>query len=299
MSQAISNSSIKPDARNPLLAYLLQPVILVAVLGCWYFNAENPATYLLVLVSVHVLLGCLEYALPARRDWLQPWRKKLSLLAIATVVFSATVFMADLYSQHLTAPLAALRNHLSLDVWPHHWPVLLQLFVVFFLSELIWYWMHRAEHRWSFVWRCTGHGAHHSFKNLGAINFGANHPMEIFVLVLPSALVELTFGVGIAAGGAAMLVGVQASIAHANISMNTKGIGWFLTTNEYHIRHHSAVLDESNTNYGCAAIIWDRVFGTFSAGSTLDTGIGPTEPTLWEKVLMPIREPEDSAIAPR
>ena len=75
-------------------------------------------------------------------------------------------------------------------------------------------------------------------------------------------------------------------------------IGWVLTTNNYHIRHHSTVLEESNTNYGCSAILWDRVFGTFSEGPVVDAGIGPTEPSTWRKLLMPFREPEDSAVAP-
>jgi len=58
------------------------------------------------------------------------------------------------------------------------------------------------------------------------------------------------------------------------------------------------VLDESNTNYGCAAILWDRMFGTFADAPTRETGTGPTEPSLWGKFLMPIKEPADTQIAP-
>jgi len=57
-------------------------------------------------------------------------------------------------------------------------------------------------------------------------------------------------------------------------------------------------LDESNTNYGCSAIIWDRVFGTFLDRDISEAGTGPTEPTLWEKFLMPLKEPDDTSIAP-
>ena len=77
MSQAVADRPIEPDVRVPLVAHLLQPVILLAALAYWYFNAEDPATYLAVLVLVQVLLGCLEYALPARRD-LQPVRLSLA-----------------------------------------------------------------------------------------------------------------------------------------------------------------------------------------------------------------------------
>ena len=37
-------------------------------------------------------------------------------------------------------------------------------------------------------------------------------------------------------------------------------------------------LEESNTNYGCAALLWGPVFGTFSASPTAEAGIGPPEP---------------------
>jgi sterol desaturase/sphingolipid hydroxylase (fatty acid hydroxylase superfamily) len=158
--------------------------------------------------------------------------------------------------------------------------------------------MHRAEHRWTIAWRISGHGAHHAFKKLNAINFGANHPVELFWIVLPAVLVDLAFGVGAAAYGALLLTTTQTAIVHSNLRMNARGIGWLFTTNAWHIRHHSARLDESNTNYGCAAILWDRVFGTFADGGVIEAGIGPREPTLLEKLLMPFREPAGSVIAP-
>ena len=161
---------------------------------------------------------------------------------------------------------------------------------MFLSSEFIWYWMHRAEHRWQLVWRLSGHGAHHAFKRLGALNFGLNHPFELFLIVLPTALVELTFGVGVAAAGTAILTTTQASIAHSNLDLNTRWIGWLFTTNRYHLLHHSVVLDESNTNYGCSAIVWDRVFGTFSAVRSVEAGSGPREPTLAQMALMPFKE---------
>jgi sterol desaturase/sphingolipid hydroxylase (fatty acid hydroxylase superfamily) len=75
-------------------------------------------------------------------------------------------------------------------------------------------------------------------------------------------------------------------------------IGFLFTTNAWHIRHHSANRAESNANYGCAAIVWDRVFGTFGDSGIREAGIGAREPSTMEKLLMPVREPYGSAIAP-
>ena len=276
----------------------LQPLLVISVVSAWFIFREQPVFYPVALVMVQIILGILEHVYPARPSWVQHAKEKFYNVIMVFLLYSLAAAIATLYAEWLASPLAELRRALHVDIWPHDWPLIAQLLLVFFVSELLWYWMHRAEHRWPLVWKASGHGIHHSFKHLTAINFGLNHPFEAFFLVLPSAIVELLFGVGIAAAGATVLTGVLASVAHTNIRLNSKWIGALFTTNEYHIRHHSIVLEESNTNYGCAAIVWDRVFGTFSRGPTLEAGIGPTEPTLWEKVIMPFREPADSAIAP-
>ncbi len=288
----------RSPGRIPALEYLLQPAILVAVMALWFSNPEEPLIYPIVLATVHVLLGVIEHWMPARPDWLQPAREKLMNVVLVVVLTIGIGIVAGWYDMLLREPLAELRAILHLDIWPHDWPLFAQVLLVFFTGEFIWYWLHRMEHRWALVWRISGHGVHHSFKKLGGLNFGLNHPLEFFFLVAPSAFVELLFGVGIAAAGASILAVVQASIAHANIRMNSRVIGWLFTTNEYHIHHHSVVMEESNTNYGCAAIVWDRLFGTFEPGPTREAGTGPTEPTLWRKALMPFREPDDTAIAP-
>ncbi len=282
-----------------IVRYTLQPIALIGILGYWMTDTGNPLAFFITIGSLQVVLGVLEHVMPARPGWVIRGWEQLRNILIVMVLTIAIGYVAEFYDTLLREPLALVRASLDLDIWPHHWPLLAQVFTVFFASEFIWYWFHRAEHRWHPVWRLSGHGTHHAFKRLGALNFGLNHPLEFFLLVLPAALIELTFGVGAAAAGAAILGTAQASIVHANLDLNPKGIGWLLTTNRYHIHHHSVVMAESNTNYGCSAIVWDRLFGTFSDAPTLEAGTGPTEPTLWQKFLMPIREPADTAIAPR
>jgi len=281
-----------------LVRYGLQPVALAAVLWYWMGDPENPLAFTITIGSLQLLLLLLENVIPARPGWVIPAWQQLRNVGLVVLLTLGIGIVAAWYDQLLRVPLGALRQSLGLDVWPHAAPLLAQVLLVFFLSEFIWYWFHRAEHRWQAVWRVSGHGAHHAFKHLGALNFGLNHPLEFFLLVLPAALIELMFGVGSAAAGAAILGSAQASIVHSNLDLNARGVGWLFTTNRYHIHHHSMVMAESNTNYGCSAIIWDRLFGTFADADTLEAGTGPSEPTLWQKFLMPVREPADTAIAP-
>ena len=298
--RAVSVRHLPTDASmlTRIIFWTLQPALLLGVLAAWLADPENPALFGLTFLGVHLLLGALEYRIPARPHWRHPATEKLVVLGIAVVSFMVGGAASGLYETYLTAPLDALRATLHLDLWPHHWPLVPQALLVFFLSEFIWYWIHRAEHRWSPVWRLSGHGAHHAFKKLNAINAGANHPIELFLIVLPAIFVDLLFGVGAAAYGAVLLTLVQTAVVHSNLRLNSSFIGWLFTTNAWHIRHHSADLAESNTNYGCAAIVWDRVFGTFGDSAVVEAGVGPREPTTLEKLLMPLREPEGSVIAP-
>jgi len=83
-------------------------------------------------------------------------------------------------------------------------------------------------------------------------------------------------------------------LAHANVSMNTPVLAWFMTHSNHYRRHHSQEFNTSNTNYACNAILWDRVFGTYSEASVQQTGIGPVQPTMTEMFLLPFREPEQA-----
>lgn len=284
---------------SQLLYYGLQPMILIAALSYWLLDPASEITYVLIVLAVQLVLGTLEHWQPARPKWIIHARQKCLNILLVVLLVNLSFLFGEYYENVLSVPLSLLREQLNIDFWPHHWPLLFQVFLAFLCSEFIWYWLHRAEHRWQIVWRASGHGAHHAFKKLNALNFGLNHPLESLVLLLPPLVVEVVFGVGIASAGATVLVAIQASIAHANVSLNSKLIGLVFTTNTYHIRHHSSIIDESNTNYGCAAIMWDRIFGTFADGKTIDVGIGPTEPTLWQKFLMPLKEPTDSSVAPK
>ena len=281
-----------------LVHYGIQPVLLVGIVWLVVALSDAETAFPYVFAGLIVLFYGLESWIPGRPDWRHSGREFVTNLGIVLVFGVIAEAAVRAYQTELGPALDELRAQHGLDVWPRHWPLALQIPLAFFLSEFGWYWLHRAEHRFPWVWRATGHGAHHSFQNLGAIHFGANHPFEVGVLLLPMALVELLLGAGPAATGGSVLLLVNTAIAHSNLDLNTRGIGWIFTTNRYHRHHHSRVLEESNTNYGCAVILWDRLFGTFSDAPTHATGIGDTEPTLIGKVLLPFREPRDTTVAP-
>ena len=300
-SPEVSPSDFRPATGwfSTTVKFALQPLMLVAVLWYCLLHPGELSAFFVCIGLLHLVVGMLETVIPARPGWRPTAPLRLQQIALVVLLVLAAGVVSQFYSSVLAQPLQQVRVTLGLDIWPHHWPALTQVFMVFFASEFIWYWVHRAEHQFTAIWRLSGHGAHHSFKQLSALNFGLNHPLELFFIALPAALIELTFGVGSPALTAAILGSALASLAHSNLDLNTRVIGWLFTTNRFHIHHHSMVLFESNTNFGCAAIVWDRLFGTFADAPTNEAGTGASEPTLWQKLIMPVREPADTAVAPQ
>ncbi|MEG3190802.1 sterol desaturase family protein [Lysobacter sp. D1-1-M9] len=121
--------------------------------------------------------------------------------------------------------------------------------------------IHRAIHRFGWFWRLSGHGVHHAFHNLHALSVSATHPLETLFLTLPMVLLAGLFGAPAeAVAGAVVLLVVDGTLAHANLRMDTPVVNWLFTSSNQHRRHHSQVFEDSNSNYACNAILWDRLF---------------------------------------
>lgn len=283
--------------RSPLqsaIAFGLQPVILVSALSVWWVMGQDASAVLVVLAAVQALLFVLERLAPAKPQWTQSLPEKLGLFGAAVLLLIISAALSELYGTLLFPALAALRESTDAVIAFGNWPVLLQVTLLYFGSDFLYYWVHRAIHRWPLVWRATGHGMHHAYHRLHAVNFGVTHPFEVLLLALPMILLAAGFGARPeAVAGALVALVANTSMAHSNLGMNTPIFSFFLTTSDQHRRHHSAVFDESNSNYACNAIIWDRLFGTYSMGPVKQTGIGPRQPGIWELLTLPFGEPKD------
>jgi sterol desaturase/sphingolipid hydroxylase (fatty acid hydroxylase superfamily) len=172
--------------------------------------------------------------------------------------------------------------------WPTALPLIVQTFIAFLALSFMAYWLHRLQHRIGFLWRTTGHGMHHIYKRLNAINWNSNHPFEAIFLIAPVAVLDNNMGVGTPAYAAATIAIIATVYAHMNIRVNIWGIGVLFTANIHYMHHHSSDYSKSNTNYGCASTLWDRVFGTFEHGDTAELGDFAIEPTLARKLVLPL-----------
>ena len=137
------------------------------------------------------------------------------------------------------------------------------------LTVLAWslvnYWLHRAFHRWPWLWRF--HRVHHSDTAVDLSTGFRNHPGEVVAVAALRAALAIALGLsvpGLIAYEAAAFAAVMWS--HANLSLPRpvdRALRALLVTPAMHHVHHSAERHETDSNYGELFSVWDRLFGTY------------------------------------
>ena len=288
MSVETSFNMLLIHGTRQIVYWALQPILIAASLYLAHTNASLDA-HILFITAAFCIITLFEITIPGRPEWRKSAGENALLLGFVTLAGGAYALIETLYEVSLFKWMASLNEAWQLDIWPSQWPKIAQVLLIFAAFEFVSYWYHRASHRWGLLWHLSGHSAHHAFKKLSGLNAVANHPVEAFFLILPRAIVGVLLGGDAVGAGVVSLTAVTAILAHSNLNLNSAVVGWFFTTNRYHIHHHSYVISESNTNYGCVCIVWDRLFGTFKDADTKDTGIDDVQPSYTSLILMPFK----------
>jgi sterol desaturase/sphingolipid hydroxylase (fatty acid hydroxylase superfamily) len=131
--------------------------------------------------------------------------------------------------------------------------------VAILLGDFAYYWFHRAQHRFKWLWRI--HAVHHSIEKFGA-GTGYHHPLEaplkVALVGIPTALL---FG-GTAGAVASFVVTLHGYYVHSTTRLNFGPLSWLVCDNRVHRIHHSREPVHFNRNFGVVTLIWDRLFGT-------------------------------------
>ncbi len=227
-----------------------------------------------VLIFLPILLIlALEYLVPRRKDWLLNWRDIAEDLfwVLATYLIWVPLF-DEHYSTPISVAFASLRDasNFPFQLEAESMAGLIGMALIGIIAiEFIGYWAHRLQHRFMFLWRI--HATHHHITKMSVGRTDRTHPLEFLGLNLGSAI-ALAY-LGASEGVVAVIVvfrTVSAHVNHANLPLVSGLFGWVFNTAEWHQLHHSCDYDESNTNYGCVVILWDRIFRTFSSKDTIE-----------------------------
>ena len=200
-----------------------------------------PVTYIGLLI--------LERVFPARKlPAVRYWTLKGLVFFVLTMALSAVI-------PALTVRVFGAHSLLGLSALPIWAGALLMLLV----SELIGYFLHRAFHNVSFLWRFV-HQLHHSAERLDVLGAAFVSPNEVLVGGVLNTLVAMALGVSPDAAAIAGGVLVFASIfQHANLK-TPRIVGYLLQRPEAHSIHHARGVHAYN--YGNITL-FDILFGTF------------------------------------
>ena len=290
------------DSLKDLLWSLPQPfvvlgsAVLVATAITTGWTDADQLTSIILLLPIPTLL-LWERLTPRRGDWLLNWR---DFLEDSFWVLATYMIWVPLYDEYYDTPISDAFDWLR---EAYAFPVTIQAettlgllsmaFLAMLMVEFIYYWLHRIQHRYMFFWRM--HATHHHITKMSAARADRTHPLEFMALSIGPAIILAFFQVS----GDVISVFITLRLTtvyfnHCNLPLRSGLFGLLFTTAEWHALHHSLERDESDQNFGCALIIWDRVFGTFNGNPDVArVGNGTGEQlSLYMQLTMPFRSVE-------
>lgn len=256
-------------AKPQWLVALAYPLLLLggAVALGLSLRAELAAPGLLVTLYVLITAGVvlfLERVAPAQPPAVSAGEVRVDLLhTLATIVTSqAAGFLITAAGLGASvASLGFLSETLGLSLWPHRWPLVLQLGLALVVGELGTYTLHRACHRFPLLWRI--HAVHHTPEQLYVVAAGRNHPIQAVLNYSLQTLPVVLLGAEPAVIALyAAFTAVNGLFQHANLNVPAGYLSWLIATPSLHRTHHSLDLHEGNTNFGNNLILWDLLCGT-------------------------------------
>jgi sterol desaturase/sphingolipid hydroxylase (fatty acid hydroxylase superfamily) len=253
----------------------------------------------LVLAAAFLLLFGLERVRPLRTAK----RRLAPRLVVNAVISAIAIGIALLVVRPLALGVlqwtsdhnAGLTNMLGM-------PPAIEAVLCFLLLDLSFYYWHRVNHTWPWLWRF--HNAHHVDPDLDISTAMRFHGVEIVYSSAFRALQVLVIG-----GPAEVLIAYEfcfqlnTFFQHSNVRFPIRAERWLnliIVTPRMHGIHHSMRFDETNANWSTVFSFWDRLHGTLNLNvpqARIDIGIAgyaePRDNTVGAILAMPFRRQRD------
>ena len=229
--------------------------------GTWRFGS---------FIAIFVMMIVLEALWPRRErrhSRVRRWSTNIGIMASSYL----TVSLVTLILANLLVPITAVLASVYAKQWGFglfnwfDWPVWVEWLVAFFVLDFVIWGQHWATHKIPILWRL--HRVHHSDHDIDASTAIRFHPLEIVFSIFVKAAAIIV--VGAPAVLVVIFEGVVNGTAlfnHANYKLPIwldRIIRPILVTPDMHRIHHSVEVGETNSNYGFALSVWDRIFSTY------------------------------------
>lgn len=187
------------------------------------------------------------------------------------------------------------------------WPLWAQFIVFFLLKDFLEWIIHRALHRFPWLWRF--HKLHHSVDVLDWAATFRSHWFELIIYKVLIYLPLVVLGVEPVVIFWILIVSLLISeLSHANFNVEWGIFRYVINSPRFHAWHHDVELHgKHGQNYGVNLVLWDWIFGTAhwpsaqAAPRQLGLGEGTSYPRgIWARLWEPFfprlrRRPETAA----
>jgi sterol desaturase/sphingolipid hydroxylase (fatty acid hydroxylase superfamily) len=218
--------------------------------------------------SVLTIMATWELLAPRRRlteSKLCRWGANLTIVVLNTVM-ARLLFMGGVVA---TAIMAQERGWGLFNVVEG--PAWIEALSAIIALDFIIYWQHQLFHYVPILWRF--HMMHHSDLDLDVTSGVRFHPVEIVISTAIKAASVMALGVPpLAVVTFEIILNATSLFNHSNVripEMLDRALRWIVVTPDMHRIHHSAVVRETNSNYGFNVPWWDRLFRTYCAEPAL------------------------------
>jgi len=256
--------------KNKILGFLaLAGVLLATVLGG--SRAQNQLQlqsdvylgldwFLLNLILMGIVFVPIERLLGRREQpiFRYEWREDLLYFLVSSLLVQVLTFLS-------LAPSLAILKHTDwggLRRAIGSQPLVLQFVEIMFLTDLVQYWVHRAFHRFAFLWNF--HAIHHSSQAMDWLASSRMHFLEIVCLRGCTVIPMYVLGfVEPALYAYIIFVYFLSAWVHSNLRLNFRFLGRVLVTPRYHHWHHGIEREAIDVNFAVHFPVLDRIFGTY------------------------------------
>src|SRR5215472_14081821 len=241
--------------------YLWYPLTLAAAVASFaLLLAEHLSTLFALYASiglVAVTVVALQWRFPERREWRPP--SSVVRSDIAFMAFVQVALPEALAAGCAVALSGNLPGALRESVWPHAWPLAVQVGLMLAMVDFMRYWLHRASHRVPLLWRL--HAVHHSPDVLYSLNSGRFHPLEkaLHFCVDTAPFLALSVAPEVIAGYF-LLYAANGLFQHSNIRLRYGWLNAIVGSAETHRWHHARDPRDAACNFGSTTVIWDVIF---------------------------------------
>jgi sterol desaturase/sphingolipid hydroxylase (fatty acid hydroxylase superfamily) len=239
-----------------------------------------------LVTSLAILAGCLMVEMwwlgwrnCSLRRLLRPSPSALHDLILGTITLSGFSVVLFLFFTAGLIPVASEESRTwiaRLGIRPIESP-LLQFVTTLLTREFLGYWFHRGMHCFAFAWEA--HKYHHAATEFTMLAASRHHIVETALshvcLTLPLVFLGMTGDTFVAV---TIVSDVLGRFHHSMLAWRLGWWGrWLLVSPVAHRIHHSMLPEHWDKNFGNNLLIWDRLFGTWYSGDTVNSDVGVSD----------------------